>query len=143
MAWLFSAISNPWPPCRPLNQGHTVIASANAVVLREVQVAQQPRKRKRTHHLQLNKGLPSGNLLPSRETHAAAVKKFTADFEGGQFRESTVRLFKRRYSEKLKKAKLDKQKHINKNSTNLLRGQIFENRILFSNAYNCTFTVAI
>ena len=35
---------------------------------------------------------------------------------------------------------LDRQKH-NKNRINLLKDQFFKNRIYFSYAYNCSFTV--
>ena len=40
----------------------------------------------------------------SENWNAAAVKKFKNDFEGGKLGESTVRLFKKRYVEELKKA---------------------------------------
>ena len=53
----------------------------------------------------------------SEHGNAAAVKKFKADFDGGQLGE-----------------------RINKNRIYLLRGQIFKNRTNFSRAYNCTFT---
>ena len=41
----------------------------------------------------------------SKHGNAAVVKKFKANIKGGQLRESTVPLFKKRYFEELKKAK--------------------------------------
>ena len=83
--------------------GDTVIQSANAAVLREVQV-KRPRKRKAYTAFTAEQRATIGKYA-SEHGNTAAVKKFKADFEDNQLGESTVRLFKKRYIEELKKAK--------------------------------------
>ena len=75
--------------------GDTVTQSANAVVLREVQ-AKRPGKRKAYTAFTAEQRTTIGKYASERG-NTAAVKKFKADFEGGQLGESTVRLFKKRY----------------------------------------------
>ena len=84
-------------------------ASAGAAVLREVQATQQPRKHKTCTSFMAEQRAAIGKI-GSEHGNAAGLKKFRADFEGGQLGESTVRLFKKRHSEELKKAKLDRHK---------------------------------
>ena len=83
--------------------GDTVTQLANAAVLREVQ-AERPRKRKAYTVFSPEQRATIGKST-SEHGNAAAVKKFKANIEGGQLGESIVRLFKKRYFEKLKKAK--------------------------------------
>ena len=81
----------------------TVTQSANAAVLREVQV-ERPRRRKAYTAFTAEQRATIGKFA-SEHGNAAAVKKFKADFEDNQFGESTIRLFKKRYIEELKKVK--------------------------------------
>ena len=83
--------------------GDTLTQSANAAIIREVQ-AKRPRKRKAYTAFTAEQRATIGKYA-SEHGNAAAVKKFKADFEGGQLGESTVRLFKKRYIEEFKKPK--------------------------------------
>ena len=90
------------PTAENTTLGDTVTQSANAAVLREVQ-AERPRKRKAYTVFTAEQRATIGKYA-SEHGNAAAVK-FKANIEGGQLGESTVRLFKKRYFEELKKAK--------------------------------------
>ena len=83
--------------------GDTVTQLANTAVLREIQ-AKRPKKRKAYTMYTAEQRATIGKYA-SEHGNAAAVKKFKADFEGGQLGESTVRLFKKRYIEELNNAK--------------------------------------
>ena len=91
------------PTAKETALGDTVTQSANATVLREVQ-AERPRKHKPYTVFTAEQRATIGKYA-SEHGNAAAVKKFKANIEGGQLGESTVRLFKKRYFEELKKAK--------------------------------------
>ena len=80
--------------------GDTVTQSANAAVLHEVRT-KQPGKCKAYTAFTAEQRATIGKYA-SEHGNAAAVKKFKADFDGGQLGESTVRLFKKRYIEELK-----------------------------------------
>ena len=82
----------------------SVTQSANTAVLREVQ-AKRPRKRKAYTAYTAEQRATIGKYASEHE-NAAVVKKFKADFEGGQLGETAVRMFKKRYIDELKKAKL-------------------------------------
>ena len=71
--------------------GDTVTQSANAAVLREVQV-KRPRKRKAYTVFTAEQRATIGKYA-SEHGNAAAGKNFKADFEGNQLRESIVHLF--------------------------------------------------
>ena len=66
--------------------------------------AERPRKRKAYTVFTAEQRATIGKYT-SKDGNAAAVKKFKANIEGGQLGESTIRLFKKRYFKKLKKAK--------------------------------------
>ena len=91
------------PTAEDTTLGDTVTQSTNAAVLREVQ-AERPRKRKAYTMFTAEQRATIGKYA-SEHGNAAAVKKFKANIEGGQLGESTVRLFKKRYFEELKKVK--------------------------------------
>ena len=91
------------PTTKETALGDTVTQSANTAVLREVQ-AKRPGKRKTYTAFTTEQRATIGKYA-SEHGNAAAVKKFKADFEGGQLGESTVRLFKKRYIEEMRKAK--------------------------------------
>ena len=87
----------------PTALSDTVKQSANAAVLGEVQ-AEWLGKRK-PYTVLAAEQRATIRKYASEDGNAAAVKKFKANIEGGQLGESTVRLFKKRYFEELKKAK--------------------------------------
>ena len=91
------------PTAEGMALGDTVTQSANAAVLREVQ-AERPRKCKPYTVFPAEQRATIGKYA-FEHGNAAAVKKLKANIEGGQLGESTVRLFKKRYFEELKKAK--------------------------------------
>ena len=99
----FFQVTASLPTAEETALGDTVTQSANGTVLREVQ-AEQPRKRKPYTSFTAEQRATIGKYA-SEHGNAAAVKKFKANIEGGQLGEITVRLFKKRYFEELKKAK--------------------------------------
>ena len=81
----------------------TVTQSMNAAVLHE-EHSERLRKRKRYTVFTTEQRATIGKYA-SEHRNAAAVKKFKANIEGGQFGESIVHFFKKHYFEELKKAK--------------------------------------
>ena len=91
------------PTAEEMALGDTMTQSANAAILREVQ-AKWLRKHKAYTAFTAEQRATIGKYA-SEHGNAGAVKKFKADFEGGQLGESTIRSFKNHYIEELKKVK--------------------------------------
>ena len=91
------------PTAKETALGDTMTQSANAAVLRKVQ-AERPRRCKPYTVFTAEQRATIGKYT-SEHGNATAVKKFKANMEDGELRESTVHLFKKHYFEELMKAK--------------------------------------
>ena len=94
----------PLPTATETSLRDAVTQSANAAVLREVQ-AKRLRKRKAYSAFTAKQRANIGKYA-SKHGNTATMKKFKADFEGGQLGESTIGLFKKRYIEGLKRRRI-------------------------------------